>query len=799
MSNQDYRPLKSPNFLHRLSSVGLPTLFIWLLTFDWIARALPGMQIFIRVSFILLGCAWYAVRLKAGSPLRITKVAWLLLLYVLYSAVLIPNAPLPFHAVEIELSYIFYFLVFLFYLNDIRSPALRNAWHFAFLQAAILFSVFNLYLVTRWWGEWASISGSWFKLPPFGFRLPGLFLQHPNVEAAFLNLILPFLFIGLMKTTDRRHVAGLTSLIILFALSSFFASSRGAWLATISSLGTAFVLMYWDQISKFYRLSLEQRQIKISAHTITILFIGIGVVAGLGLLSYQQARFGGHGGRWGIWQIAWDIFKDAPLLGHGPGSFHVLSAVEARIPPGFYLVHAHNLILQILGESGLIGVSILAAFFIMTIQRIMKAWRVNAGTRVELIPYIAVLVGMGTHQVVDFAYEAPLYTVGILFVLARIDGSEQSSTVGLTRQSVGYAIVLLCILTYSVGSFFTFRGAAEGYTGVTSAQRGDWNEARTQSCFADDINPQNTLYKFQCGLTSAVASLANADDDLLADASSAYQLGLEDDSFWPYHLAAYASIRWQLGDHEAAIMAMRAAQEQAPNDSVLALNLSYYFSWIGEKNLAEDQLQLAYELNPWLWLSSDQNLKPEGNALDPQNLEYYKAKLSPAIFETWKGWMSIQENDFDRAEKAFRTSLEVIPSQVESLAGLAYLAQQQSDLEQAADLTRLARLTGRNSWLLEEVEGNLAYAIGDPDSAYIHWIAASRLWYLSQRLRPYYESVYSRAYIPIDFPPQVIQASLPPVLQENFNHMLHEGPIEIQNELMELSLWTHPMKPFTTE
>jgi O-antigen ligase/tetratricopeptide (TPR) repeat protein len=779
----------SGTFIKRLARVGLPTLFVWVLVFEWIARAHPGIQITTRILYLMLAGMWLIQRWRQGGSLRITSVGALLLLYFLYTALLVTKAPLPFHSLEIELSYVFYFLVFLFYLNDVRSRSSRTAWHFAFLQAAIIFSLFNLFLVVRWWREWLQISGTVFRLPPFGYRLPGLFLQHPNVEAAYLNLILPFLVYWILISPSKKKIFGLSSLVILFLITSFFASSRGAWLATASSIGVVIILVYWKQITRYLKKQAGQRRIRISPKSIAVILIGIMATVGIGLLSYQQARFGGHGGRLGIWTIAWEIFKDAPLIGHGPGSFHVLSAVEAGIPPGFYLVHAHNIVLQILGETGLIGLLIFIALGLSVTRLIVSTWANDHRDADKLIPYISVLVGMLTHQVVDFAFEAPLYSVGVMFVLAQIGSEERSSAYTLSKQIVNIGLPLLLMIVYTAGNLITLRGVGDQYDGVLAALDGRWEDATTLLCRARDKNSPMSLYHFQCGFASAVTSTFGADEQALQEASQAYSDGMGNDPFWPYHQAAQAAILWSRGHHLEALNLMLEAHTQAPRSALLALNLGYMYANLDQVEQSQRYVALAFDLNPWFWRSAKEPWKPPGDALDAQNLEHNKTKLSLSGYHAWKGWLLIDSDELNDASDQFESALAYDPLNVDAASGLAYLALVEGNLSEADRLIHIVELTGRSSWVMEEVKGYIAAQKGELDIAYQQWISATRIWLWTSSSGPYYKSVYRRAYIPIDVPPQMVQPALPPMLTDGFQQALNEGSDLIRAEATKLLPW----------
>jgi hypothetical protein len=113
-------------------------------------------------------------------------------------------------------------------------------------------------------------------------------------------------------------------------------------------------------------------------------------------------------------------------------------------------------------------------------------------------------------------------------------------------------------------------------------------------------------------------------------------------------------------------------------------------------------------------------------------------------------------------------SVNLDPATVEAYAGQAQIAIQEGDWEKAAYHLGIADLSGRSSYLLEESKAMYAQLTGDTLQADKHWTAAARtiLWPLSSA--PYFESVYSRAYLPMDLPPQTIQAPLPATIQSGY-------------------------------
>jgi hypothetical protein len=104
-------------------------------------------------------------------------------------------------------------------------------------------------------------------------------------------------------------------------------------------------------------------------------------------------------------------------------------------------------------------------------------------------------------------------------------------------------------------------------------------------------------------------------------------------------------------------------------------------------------------------------------------------------------------------------------------------------------MIKIAELTGGRSSILEEVKGDIAAHAGNMDQAFDHWIESVRQLLWTSSIRPYYPVLYSRSFIPIDFPPQIIQPSIPPSLADRFRRALEEGSGPVQSKALKLLPW----------
>jgi hypothetical protein len=114
-------------------------------------------------------------------------------------------------------------------------------------------------------------------------------------------------------------------------------------------------------------------------------------------------------GRADYWSVAWDMSREAPLLGSGAGSFeaHWLRDRPPSFP--FDVRDAHNLYLETLAEVGLVGLAVLVLTLSLPLVGLARA-RQRALVPAAGGAYVAFLA----HAAVDWDWEIPAVTVAAL-------------------------------------------------------------------------------------------------------------------------------------------------------------------------------------------------------------------------------------------------------------------------------------------------------------------------------------------------------------------------------------------------
>ena len=115
-------------------------------------------------------------------------------------------------------------------------------------------------------------------------------------------------------------------------------------------------------------------------------------------------------GRGAIWRLAWDDFRDHPLIGSGDGTFAQLWAADPSRP--FPAQAAHSLYLETAAELGLVGLTLLLVALVVPFRTIS----------VPASPVVAAAAGASAGYLLqaafDWTWDVSGVTVAVLACLA---------------------------------------------------------------------------------------------------------------------------------------------------------------------------------------------------------------------------------------------------------------------------------------------------------------------------------------------------------------------------------------------
>jgi putative inorganic carbon (HCO3(-)) transporter len=762
------------NKSRRLLTFLISMLFLSLIALQSIGLAVAQIRYFTLAGFAFGGLIWSVVLFRSKRTLEIPRFAIPIAIIIGYQLILIVVSPVPFYGFEMALLGIFYFGILIFFIHSLHGAWEIDTWENALIGTAILFSLVDIIEISLWLRDWKAISGSFLPLPPFGFRSGGSFLGHPNRMAAFINLALPLAITRLYLAKGRSRKAAWGFLILFFVIIEYFTSSRGAWLGAIAGIGVMILLInlkslvqrttLWERLKGVFS---TKNLVRLSG----ILVIGI-VLAVIFLRQVQITP--GHGaggsGRFTIWANAFRVFLSSPIWGNGPSSMRVLYAVEAGVPPGFSASHAHNVLLQIGAELGIIGLALVFWCVLLLLRTFIRTWtNTPASTLPHLAGYAAIFTASAVYHFFHYALDLPIYTAGFFLLLALLAHYAPDMEKIPVKAKQAAPILVVLLLTYLLGSSFTLRGSTDFQKGIDAADEGQWSLSRDQICSAYETSPYISHYAFQCGLVQAQVAYLNDEPDALSSAISAYDEGLRIDPYWPIHRANLSALRWTNGEAEVAMDLMGQALESAPRNSILALNLGWMEEQLGDEQQAIIHYQLALRLNPALeesiFFTKTDLRRGALTTFVPEVISTSSFSLS------WVGKRALDNGNLTEAEDALTKAISINANEAIAYAWFGQLYSKLGDIEQAWYYTQLALLLDANSSIVRVEASRIARAMGDEEEWMNQLLRAYELLQNENQSFEFESVFYMRPLLAFDLVPQMLAPELSISTLEEFTEL----------------------------
>ncbi|MBV8125853.1 MAG: O-antigen ligase family protein [Paucibacter sp.] len=208
-------------------------------------------------------------------------------------------------------------------------------------------------------------------LPGIHFRLHG-YAEHANTLGALAatGLILELCPIARNRANFIFLLTALTALVLSQSKTSWVWGGLGA------------LAVQYESIKVRFLPADPQRQV-LSSWILRLLGLAITLVFAAWLLQTRVVTDLANRqdittltGRTTIWAITWDQFNDNPLFGYGPGLWDLRFRIEKGWPA---VGHAHNQLMQALGQAGLFGAVTLLAYITTLGRRCFQTSKASAG------------------------------------------------------------------------------------------------------------------------------------------------------------------------------------------------------------------------------------------------------------------------------------------------------------------------------------------------------------------------------------------------------------------------------------
>jgi hypothetical protein len=272
--------------------------------------------------------------------------------------------------------------------------------------------------------------------------------------------------------------------------------------------------------------------------------------------------------RWTWWEEAWELFTDEPIGGTGAASFAV-----ARRPirsNTTFATEPHNIALQFLAETGIVGFLLLGGFLGTAGVAVVRAVQATSAADAAAASALAIaLVGYLLHALIDYDWDFLALTAPVMLLLGLFLAAGRPARVRRPAPlwAIGSVLVAAVSLFSLAAPWLATREVDDAYTAL---EEGNVDEAFTAARRARTLNP----LAIEPLLATAAA------DEADGDGRAALVRYVEAVELQPLNFRTWYELgRFELatGRRERAIRHLQQARELDPlgpaNDLLLQLGL----------------------------------------------------------------------------------------------------------------------------------------------------------------------------------------------------------------------------------
>ena len=407
-------------------------------------------------------------------------------------------------------------------------------------------------------------------------------LGNANALAAFLVALLPFIAgrFAKARTPLARVLFGFYGVAVLVLLG--FTFSRGGW------IGAAVALAVWIFLSfPMFRLWADlPRPRKISVVGV----LAVGALLGAFVI-IKSLDLGGRGLEFRTWiyETAIRLFADRPLTGYGLFTFGAGLSRLNSLPPLEPHSHAHDVVLNVAAELGVIGL----------VALVLTTWAIVRHLRKPSDPIavmaVAAFAGFAAHQLLDMPVMMPSIALVALLLLVLAMPAQVPVNRGRWQP------VLISVA--SLGLFIMGLWAALQYGQYIAAlsdgiASGDYQTAAERLTELSKADPALAIYPEQRGILLGLAAAAG-DVPSAQEAAASFAQFVQMEPSYVTGWANVAALYEQLGDFRKAADAMSHAAQLAPHSWSLLYRSGNYAEAAGDTSalsLYHQLLSLNYDV-----------------------------------------------------------------------------------------------------------------------------------------------------------------------------------------------------------
>ena len=216
-----------------------------------------------------------------------------------------------------------------------------------------------------------------------GYKISGIrvssFFRDELIMGSYLSRLFPLLFaLFLIKKKQKYEIYFIGLLFILVDVLIFISGERSAFF--FLNLSTVFIIILIKEYQKF-------RLITFIIAIICVVILSLnssklnermfkGPAEDMGLVKSSKEAVIFSKAHDSLIRTAYNMFKDQPLLGHGPKMFRIICKDE-KYATGINpcMTHPHNFYIQLLAETGIIGFLFLLSALVYVVYTALRQFK----------------------------------------------------------------------------------------------------------------------------------------------------------------------------------------------------------------------------------------------------------------------------------------------------------------------------------------------------------------------------------------------------------------------------------------
>lgn len=383
----------------------------------------------------LIGWGWTLVRRPPLDPRLAMAIAALLAGAVL-SAIATPHGTVAWSSVWHAACVVGTALLFVHQASD--AVGRRNLIALLTILVVVVVAAY-LVVVASLWRDWLALGLPWDRLPLRPANVGGI-LSIPTWFGDAVVVTGPIAVYALWSGGRTGRVAA-GALVALAAIAIFITATRSIWL--LIPIG-GIVLLAGSGIRHAARVAM----VGIAAAAVGIVAIGL---TGAGSLILRDV----DAGRSSAFASAIQLASERPILGGGSGTYGIWRLDDDVA----FLAHrafpnAHNLVLNTLAETGLVGLGLWAIAVTLLVWICVDRWRDSASDRLAVVAAIAGMTMILGHAMVDVVIEQRgllLLTLMVAAIaLVSVDGPASARRWRISRRPAA-VVALGLVLAFVLG------------------------------------------------------------------------------------------------------------------------------------------------------------------------------------------------------------------------------------------------------------------------------------------------------------------------------------------------------------